>query len=96
MTEDETVGWHHQFNGHEFEQTLGDGKRQGSLACYSSWRCGVGHDLATEQQHLRAGGKAGSFTALPPSFLSSLDCLQVQEKKVYWETGLPKWAEREG
>ena len=50
MTEDETVGWHHQFNGHEFEQTLGDGKRQGSLACYSSWRCGVGHDLATEQQ----------------------------------------------
>ena len=96
MTEDETVGWHHQFNGHEFEQTLGDGKRQGSLACYSSWRCEVGHDLATEQQHLRAGGKEGSFTALPPSFLSSLDCLQVQEKKVYWETGLPKWAEREG
>ena len=24
MTEDEMVGWHHQFNGHEFEQTLGD------------------------------------------------------------------------
>ena len=23
MTEDEMVGWHHQFNGHEFEQTLG-------------------------------------------------------------------------
>ena len=21
MTEDETVGWHHQLNGHEFEQT---------------------------------------------------------------------------
>ena len=25
-TEDEMVGWHHQLNGHEFEQTLGDGK----------------------------------------------------------------------
>ena len=72
MTEDEIVGWHYQFNGHEFEQTLGDDKRQGSLACCSSWRCRVKHDLATEQQHLRAGGKAVSFTALPPSFLSSL------------------------
>ena len=29
------VGWHHQFNGHEFEQTLGDGEGQGSLACCS-------------------------------------------------------------
>ena len=26
MTEDEMVGWHHQLNGHEFEQTLGDMK----------------------------------------------------------------------
>ena len=31
MTEDEMVGWHHQINGHEFEQTLGDGEGQGSL-----------------------------------------------------------------
>ena len=36
-TEDETVGWHHWLNGHESEQTPGDGERQGSLACYSSW-----------------------------------------------------------
>ena len=28
MTEDEMVEWHHQFNGHEFEQTLGDGEGQ--------------------------------------------------------------------
>ena len=27
------VGWHHQFNGHEFEQNLGDSEGQGSLAC---------------------------------------------------------------
>ena len=32
MTEDETVGWHHQLNGHEFEQAPGDGEGQGSLA----------------------------------------------------------------
>ena len=31
------VGWHHQFNGHEFEQTLGDSEGQGSLVCYSPW-----------------------------------------------------------
>ena len=28
----EMVGWHHQFNGHEFEQTPGDSEGQGSLA----------------------------------------------------------------
>ena len=37
MTEDEIVGWHHRFNGHEFEQTQGDSKGQRRLACYSSW-----------------------------------------------------------
>ena len=30
-------GWHHQCNGHEFEQTPGDGERQESLACCSPW-----------------------------------------------------------
>ena len=29
------AGWHHQLNGHEFEQTLGDNEGQGSLACCS-------------------------------------------------------------
>ena len=37
MTEDEMVGWHHRFNGHEFEQTLGVGDGQGDLACCDSW-----------------------------------------------------------
>ena len=37
ITEDQMVGWHHRFNGHEFEQAPGDGERQGSLACCSSW-----------------------------------------------------------
>ena len=37
MTENEMVGWHHQFNGHEFEQTPGDGEGQGNLVCCSPW-----------------------------------------------------------
>ena len=32
-TEDEMVGWHHRLDGHEFEQSLGVGAGQGSLAC---------------------------------------------------------------
>ena len=37
--EAEMVGWHHRLNGNEFEQTLGDGEGQGSLACYSPRGC---------------------------------------------------------
>ena len=37
MTEDEMIGWHHRLNGHEFEQTLGDGKGLRSLVCCSPW-----------------------------------------------------------
>ena len=36
-TEDEMVGWHHWLDGHEYEQTPGDGEGQGSLAGYSPW-----------------------------------------------------------
>ena len=36
-TEDEMVGWHHQLNGHEFEQALGVGDGQGSLVCCTPW-----------------------------------------------------------
>ena len=37
MTEDEIVGWHHWFNGHEFEQTLENREGQGSLVCCGPW-----------------------------------------------------------
>ena len=37
VTENEMFGWHHQFNGCEFEQTLGDTEGQRSLACCSPW-----------------------------------------------------------
>ena len=39
MTEVEMVGWHHQLDGHEFEQAPGVGDGQGSLVCYSPWDC---------------------------------------------------------
>ena len=37
MAEDEMVGWHHQLDGHEFEDPPGVGDRQGGLACCSPW-----------------------------------------------------------
>ena len=37
MTEGEMVGWHHQLDRHEFEQTVEDGEGQGSLVCCSPW-----------------------------------------------------------
>ena len=36
MTEDEMVGWHHQLDGHKFEQTPGSSEGQGTLVCSSS------------------------------------------------------------
>ena len=36
-TEDEIVRSYHRFNGHEFEQTLGDSGGKRSLACYNPW-----------------------------------------------------------
>ena len=39
MTENEMVGYYHQFDGHEFEQALGVGDEQGSLKYCSPWGC---------------------------------------------------------
>ena len=49
MTEDEMVGWHHQLNGHKFEQASGVGDGQGSLVCCTSMGSQRGrHNWATE------------------------------------------------
>ena len=37
MPDNEMVGWHHQLDGHEFEQAPGVGDGQGILAYCSSW-----------------------------------------------------------
>ena len=34
-TDDEMIGWHHQINGHEFEQIGGDSEGQGTLVSCS-------------------------------------------------------------
>ena len=44
VTEDEIVGWHHQLNGHEFEQAPGVGDGQESLPFCSPWVHRVEHD----------------------------------------------------
>ena len=50
MTEDEMVGWHHQLNGYDSEETPGDSEGQGSLACCSPLDHKIRHELVTEQQ----------------------------------------------
>ena len=62
MTEDATVGWHHQFDGHEFEQALGDGERTGKPGVLKSMRSQrVGHNWVTEwQQHFIANSGNGA------------------------------------
>ena len=66
-TEDETVGWHHRLNGHEFEQTPGGSEGQGNLVCGSPWGCRVGHDWATERRQIPVVGGWPLLTPpLPP------------------------------
>ena len=52
-TKDEMVGWHHQLNGHEFEQTLGNGNGQRSLAYCSPWGHKKSDMIAHEQQKIQ-------------------------------------------
>ena len=44
------IGWHHQLNGHELEQALGDGEGQGSLVCCSLWGHKESDMTETEEQ----------------------------------------------
>ena len=84
VKEDEMVGWHHQLNGHEFEQTLKGGKEQGSLVCYSSWGSQkVGCDLVTEQQLLWYN----SFqSASPRYFLETVHPITLPCALLMWIT----------
>ena len=75
MTEDETVGWHHRLNGHEFEWTPGIGEGQGGLACCSPW----GRKESGMTEWL-------SWTELMPenSCLEWWVCLQLWDISVRW------------
>ena len=59
MTEDETVGWHHLLNEHEFEQALGDGEGLESLTCCSPW--GPKESEMTERLNNNNGGAIDWF-----------------------------------
>ena len=67
MMEDEIVGWHHLFNGHEFEQSLGDSERQGSLVYCSPWIAKRQIRLSEEQQ----SGHWGLHIPFPSSMRTS-------------------------
>ena len=58
MTEDEMVGWHHWFNGHEFEQAPGDGEGQESLVCCSPW----GHEESDTIMWLNNNSKISGYS----------------------------------
>ena len=63
MTEDEMVRWHHWLNGREFEQALGVGDGQGSLACCSPWGCKKSDK--TEQLNWTGGGLVTKLCPTP-------------------------------
>ena len=48
MTKDELVGWHHQLDGHEFEQVTEVGDGHVSLVCCCPWDCRVRHNWVIE------------------------------------------------
>ena len=76
MTENEVVGWHHQLNGHEFEQTLEDSEGQGSLVCCSSWGC---KELDTTEWL-----NSSNYTNRAPRAVGTKACC-------YLSTGSPCW-----
>ena len=52
------VGWHHQINGHGFEQAQGDGEGQGSLVCCSPCGC---KELGTAELLKKMGKTTSPF-----------------------------------
>ena len=68
MTEDEMVGWHHQHNGQEFEQTLGGSEGQGT--CHI-----VVHGVTTSLKRLCDKNKVTLFIILFIFFLRNLSAV---------------------
>ena len=55
------AGWHHRLDGHEFEQTAGDGDGQGGLACYCPW----GHKESDRTERLNRTDLSVRHTSTP-------------------------------
>ena len=87
MTEDEMVGWHHQFSGHELEQALGDSERQGSLVCCSPWgrkESDTTEPLSSSRSRQRHGVGSASQSARFPRVgtLVALSCPQLHAEQL--------------
>ena len=68
MTEDEMFGWHHQLNGHDFEQAPEDGEGERSLVCCSPWGCNVLDTTERLNKNKKARGfPGGSVVKKPPA-----------------------------
>ena len=87
MTENEMAGWHHRLNGHEFEQALGDGEEQGSLAFCSPWSCKE-LDIIEQLNHNNIAlitiingidSKSGIILHLSSSVCDPLQCLMLKK-----------------
>ena len=75
-TEDETVGWHHRLNGHEFEQALGDGEGQETwLQSTGSQR--VGHGWITKHKSIYALHQTLTFQNDDKIIKILLDCEKI-------------------
>ena len=74
-TEDEMVGWHHWFNGHDFEQTLGNSEGQGTLV-YSV------HGVPKSQTQLSNWATTTKFTVLYNYHYSFENC-STNPKRYY-------------
>ena len=67
------VGWYHRFNGHEFEQTLGDGEGQGSMECCSPW----GHKESDTTERLNNNKARSAFIDYDRNMILGLDFAKV-------------------
>ena len=84
--EDKMVGWHHRFNGHEFEQTLGDSVGQGSLVCCSSWGCKMS-DMTELHTHTFNSVFSFSINSVFSSVsVQLLSCVLIHKK--YWNSSI--------
>ena len=85
---DKMIRYHHQLNGHEFEQTPGDSEGQRSLIFCSPWGRRVGHNLATEQQQHFSYCFIGVFFFLITSWIWVLCQIYVLSKASPTENSL--------
>ena len=84
MTEDEMVGWHHWLNGHELEQTPGDGDGQGGLVCCSLWSCKESDmtEWLNGNNHWMNSGAWSSMMRLPCNMAGLVKCgLSMKQEK---------------